>query len=380
MGEPRLRGDEATIDRRRLALLGASSFLRLALGGASLGPRSAALVSWTRCSGPRGWMARRGMARRAGQLAGPELGSLGLGLGAGVLGGPVSCGGGAPGLLGVRRRRRELALWAADRAGHALYGLGADGAVLLRVPVDAPVEVRERPGGGCYVLSAVARRRRGPTRWLAWTGEDLRPVRAPISSLSPGPGEEPVGEPEAKPGGKPGAKLGVRPGALPGAWPGARASGDAAKGAGLRGAGGSLLALRWSGGQVLWALREGEDGSAALEVWRPSGGGAWRRSVRRRLPFAAVALASDGEGAWVAGHRVPSVVRVSAAGRITLRVELEGVDGVEDLLPIPAREGGGVWLAACGALVRLDAAGRRRPGQGGFEHLVSLASAQSPSS
>ena len=367
MGEPRLRGDEATIDRRRLALLGASSFLRLALGVASLGPRSAA-------------------------LAGPELGSLGLGLGAGVLGGPVSCGGGAPGLLGVRRRRRELALWAADRAGHALYGLGADGAVLLRVPVDAPVEVRERPGGGCYVLSAVARRRRGPTRWLAWTGEDLRPVRAPASSLSSGPGEEPEGEPRAKPeakpgeqpeeqrGEQPGVKLGVGPGASPGAWPGARASGDAARGTEPRGAGGTLRALRWSGGQVLWALREGEDGSATLEVWRPSGGGAWRRSVRRRLPFAAVALASDGEGAWVAGHRVPSVVRVSATGRITLRVELEGVDGVEDLLPIPAREGGGVWLAACGALVRLDAAGRRRPGQGGFEHLVSLASAQSPSS
>ncbi len=54
-------------------------------------------------------------------------------------------------------------------------------------------------------------------------------------------------------------------------------------------------------------------------------------------------------------------------------VELVGADGVEDALAIPEGMGGGVWLAACGALVRLDGGGRRRPGQGGFAHLVSLA-------
>jgi len=83
----------------------------------------------------------------------------GCGLGLGLLG-----AGFATGLFGVGTRAQGLrrggssgghgavervALWAADRAGHAVYGLTIDGAVLQRVEVVAPMEVRAAPGSGC---------------------------------------------------------------------------------------------------------------------------------------------------------------------------------------------------------------------------------------
>ena len=82
----------------------------------------------------------------------------------------------------------------------------------------------------------------------------------------------------------------------------------------------------------------------------------------------------------MAGARIPAARWVSWWGRAEVRVTFDDLDGVDDLLGVPSERGGGVWLAAGGALARLDASGRRRPGQGGFAHLVSLALERSPPS
>ena len=103
------------------------------------------------------------------------------------------------------------------------------------------------------------------------------------------------------------------------------------------------------------------------------GQGGWVQRSSWPLPFAARALAPIDGGVWVAGYRVAVARKVARSGAVLREVALEGSDGVEDALAIPPRLGGGVWLAACGALVRLDERGRRQPGQGGFAHLVSLA-------
>ena len=239
--------------------------------------------------------------------------------------------------------RERVALWAADRAGHALYGLGADGAVLRRIEVDAPLEVRASPGPGCLVLSALDRHRAGPSRWLEWTGERLRDVSE-----------------------------------------GSRPQAGATESAFQRPSSEALTVRTEAGGNGAWVLR-GPTGPrpvdpSLLERWdrvaRARGG--WVQRSSSPLPFAARALAPIDGGVWVAGYRVAVALKVARSGAVLREVALEGADGVEDALAIPPGLGGGVWLAACGALVRLDGRGRRRPGQGGFAHLVSLAAGSPP--
>ncbi len=232
----------------------------------------------------------------------------------------------------------QAALWAADRAGHALYGLRADGTVVGRVEVGAPTEVRPRVGHGAFVRSSLDRRLEGRARWLEWTGTELRPALSP-------------------------------PVSVPG-WGGASPAAVGALG---------VTVCRADSGGKTWVLRASAGPSTRLERWcrAPSLQERWRCLVSRPLPFTAVALAPADHAAedavWVAGDRAPRVLKIGPTGRVIHGVELEGVDGMEDALAIPAALGGGVWLAACGALVRLDERGHRRPGQGGFAHLVSLA-------
>lgn len=198
-----------------------------------------------------------------------------------------------------------------------------DGAVLQRVEVQAPMEVRAAPGSGCFVHSAQEGRRAGRSRWMEWTGSSLQGIpRLPGEPFEDG-----------------------------------------------------ILRVRADrGGEAAWVLRETK-GSCRIERWAPGGAGhgAWVKAMGRTLPFEARALAPTGRGAWVAGYRIPIALRIDGEGDLRREVELVGADGVEDALAVPEGMGGGVWLAACGALVRLDRGGRRRPGQGGFAHLVSLA-------
>ena len=115
--------------------------------------------------------------RRLAEM-GLGLGALGAGFTAGLvgLGGTPRAGRANRGWGLLGRESERPALWAADRAGHALYALAADGAVLRRIEVDAPLEVRTSRGGGCLVLSALDRCCAGPARWLEWTGSGLREV------------------------------------------------------------------------------------------------------------------------------------------------------------------------------------------------------------
>lgn len=262
---------------------------------------------------------------------------LGLGLmGAGFATGFVGGGGRAQGPRQVRgsggRGRggrgapERVALWAADRAGHAVYGLDVDGALLQRVEVHAPMEVRAAPGSGCFIHSALEGRRAGRSRWVEWTGSRLQGI-----PQLPG---EPVED-------------------------------------------GILRVRADRGGEGAWLLRAAT-GSCRIERWTPGGAGrdAWAKEMGRTLPFEARALAPTGHGAWVAGYRSPLAVLIDGEGDLCREVELVGADGVEDALAVPEGMGGGVWLAACGALVRLDRRGRRWPGQGGFAHLVSLAAGE----
>ena len=257
----------------------------------------------------------------------------GCGLGLGLLG-----AGFATGLFGVGTRAQGLrrggssgghgavervALWAADRAGHAVYGLTIDGAVLQRVEVVAPMEVRAAPGSGCLIHSALEGRRGGSSGWVEWTGSRLQRI-----PTLPG---EPVAD-------------------------------------------GILRLRRDDSGEAAWVLR-GTPGSCWIERWvrEDAGRGPWSKRMGRPLPYEARAIAPTGGVAWVAGYRSPVALLIGGDGRTLREAELVGADGVEDARAIPSAMGGGVWLAACGALVRLDQRGRRRPGQGGFAQLVSLA-------
>lgn len=255
---------------------------------------------------------------------------MGLGLvGAGFAAGRLASGAGARRLWrgGGRARRAgaadRVALWAADRAGHAVYGLASDGAVLQRFEVRAPMEVRSAPGSGCRVHSALEGRLDGPSGWFEWTGSRLRGSSVPPAEATTD------GIVRVKPDGS-----------GEGAWV-------------LRGPGASSRIERWVG-------PEAERGP-------------WSRRMIWPLPFEARAVAPSGAAAWVAGFRTPVALLIHREGGVLREVELSGADGVEDALAIPSALGGGVWLAACGALVRLDPRGRRLPGQGGFAHLVSLA-------
>ena len=320
--------------------------------------------------------------RRLAEM-GLGLGALGAGFTAGLvgLGGTPRAGRANRGWGFLGRESERPALWAADRAGHALYALAADGAVLRRIEVDAPLEVRTSRGGGCLVLSALDRCCAGPARWLEWTGSGLREVPEGLRL----PGVE-ASAPFRR---EPDETLTIR----------RSAGGDEAWV--LRGGSAPIAIERWERvtlpdrvtlpervtlpdrltlpGRV--ALPDREDLPEPREgrsrgIGKGQQGrsrGDWVLRMSSPLPFTARALAPVEGAVWIAGDRVAQARLVARSGAVLRDVTLEGADGVEDALAIPKTMGGGVWLAACGALVRLDVRGHRQPGQGGFAHLVSLA-------
>lgn len=124
--------------------------------------------------------------------------------------------------------------------------------------------------------------------------------------------------------------------------------------------------------------RRGEThrGGQFLERWVLTGSPErWQRAFRLRLPWRARALASESRGVWVGAARGCALRFYGHDGALHVDKELQDADGIEALAIIPEdQDGGGVWAAAGGALVRLSRDGKRQPGQGGFAHLVAIKS------
>lgn len=139
-----------------------------------------------------------------------------------------------------------------------------------------------------------------------------------------------------------------------------------------------------------WLVRGRANSYLDRLIWRPERGGpadgspsdggpengSWERALRIRLPFTAGAVAATERGVWVGASRGFDLRLIDHAGTQLLACSAVDADGVEALLPASERAGGGVWAAAGGAILRFDAKGRRRPGQGGFAHVIGLTGAR----
>ncbi len=223
----------------------------------------------------------------------------------------------------------DIAFWAADRAGHRLHGIDADG--LLRAFVDLPAPVAMRRPERCrpfeeapvalVVTSASEGRRDGPRR-------DWR-IGAEGKVLSVGP-ERPPGDPR-----------------------------DVSEGR-----------VRAPDGWKLSSLRE--EGAPRAVAHRLTRLGRRGPAFHLAIPFPVGAIAAGSTGLWLAGARTGRALSVSWTGRVVVDVRAPGSCGADAILGASAGEGGGAWVACGGALLRFDARGRRMPGQGGFQHLVAL--------
>ncbi|QDV06256.1 hypothetical protein Poly30_17640 [Planctomycetes bacterium Poly30] len=208
---------------------------------------------------------------------------------------------------------RSVELWALDRAAHAAFAIDSDGMVVSRVSVGLEVAVPK----------VVA-----PARWLLDDWIDSFGERYVAHAA-----DDPRWER-----------------ARPGAWVLLR----------------SPDAPRTSAASL-------PVGGAFLERWVRRGTPAeWTRAFRIPLEWSARAMASSEEGVWVAAERICALKFSTHAGRPLFERTLADADGVEALCVASTAAGGGVWIAAGGAVLRLDRTGRRLPGQGGFAHLVAL--------
>ncbi|MEM6566808.1 MAG: hypothetical protein AAF957_00260 [Planctomycetota bacterium] len=241
----------------------------------------------------------------------------------------------------ARPRAGPVALWAADRAGHGVFGLDADGFVALRTTVVAPERVSAAPGGACFVDARPGGRRDGPrARWLVRADGSISPVERPRSASS----------------------------ATLEGWEDALGAHELPIVAATR--------SRPAGSRRVWVLRSATSaGASRLERWSRGPDRTWRRAFLFVLEFSARALAGARGDVWVVGDRVPRVLLATRRGRVVLSRTLPDLDGADALLSASRASGGGVWIAAGGAIARLDRTGRRLPGQGGFRHVVSLAPA-----
>lgn len=235
---------------------------------------------------------------------------------------------GAAVTLGVGRARGRIgsrgpgpvAFWAADRAGHRVAGLDADGLRRVSLEVPAPVGLRapdprrppERWPVALVVVSACHGTRRGPRQdWY---------VDAEGGVVGAGPVEW--------------ASSPLERMADPPGW--------------------TVLTSAASGRTRL--IRRGRRGVA----------------FTLGIPFPAGAVAPAPGGLWLACARTGRTLRVSDTGRVLVETRASGSCGADAVLAASAGEGGGAWVACGGALLRFDREGRRMPGQGGFEHLVAL--------
>jgi hypothetical protein len=341
----------------------------------------------------------------SGMFSRRELVYGGAGLGAALIG----VGHRAGPLWAKRRPFGAPALWLADRAFDELALCDGDALVLRRVPVVAPVALAADGQGGVWAASALEGLPRGPHQLVHVDRDGAVIERLPLDTRAlrqgaltcDGRGRPVVvqrsgGLARAAAFGAYGAwaiELGFEPACV------------AARGAWLWCAGvqGEVVALGLAlpvprapraergeprdrlptavqplalavdaDGRGAWVLGRTR-GGAAVGRWHLADSGATRRVWLRTFDLepGAVTATSRGE-VWLADARLPRVIALKTDGRVRVwRRDLPG-EGVEDALATPD---GGAWLAACGALLRVGPDGASQPGQGGFGHLVALASA-----
>jgi len=243
-------------------------------------------------------------------------------------------------------RPGPIELWAADRAAHRVYGLDPDGIVVLALPVLAPVRVAPVANGLVRVLSAVDRWAGGRFETVELDADGRivrrRPAEAPRAlPKAPGDAFTPVLAP-------------------PGLAPATACMAAAPAGDRIRRA---------------WVARPALVSTPAatfVERWLERGRGP-ELGVRVRAPGAAGLLVGAAQGAvWSIATRRLHVTSLDDRGRTRWSREVRDAEGA--CAVAPAR-GGGAWIAARGAIVRLDADGRRLPGQGGFSEVVDVARA-----
>lgn len=300
-------------------------------------------------------------------------------------------------------------LWVADRAAGAVVALDARGLVVRRVEVSAPVAIAADGGGGVWAWSATEAVPRGPHALvrIAPGGalSERIPTGAPRDPASPLLVVDHTGRPYVAE-----AELGAH--ALSG-FParGAPRAVDAGCEARVAGCAGGRL---WSvdddcvvavvavaAGHATAEAVRGDSLPAAVEARSvhldPDGRGAWvlaraafgacvvrlqldragapRRVWVKSVPLepGALAVAPGADRAWLVEARGSRVAGLTAESRTRWWRRDLPRGGIE--LGLGAADGG-AWLASGGALVRLGPEGSARPGQGGFGHVVGLATAR----
>lgn len=286
-------------------------------------------------------------------------------------------------LAGGTLRRAELAppgpvaLWAADRDAGLVYGLDAELILACRVPLRAPLALARAGEGPLFVLRAggildVLDARGTPQRELDVGACLDLDAHADCALLVQPAGALRIGPDLARTVLAQSPGLCCITGSLGSVLVGTQ-DGRVLRLA-LDGAG-ELAGVALGGSIVDLAPSKEPGGSLALD-------GPGRRLVclapdlrprwRIALPIAArqiVAVAGE-ERVWLVDTDSPRVLRYGPGGALELDRGHLPLLGIERALAWP---GGGVLLAAPGALLQLDAQGHLAPGQGGFNFLVALA-------
>lgn len=336
-----------------------------------------------------------GQAASHAQAASPRRGDRGLGAGLalaaaglGVLGACLAAFAGAepppvpPG---------ATVAWVADRDASRVFGLDADLLLARRIAVDWPLDVEPAHDGGLWVLRSAAGTSTSTHRLDRFDADgalvtELWLERATDLDVLAGGEQALVVEERA---GSPSRLIRVRTegGLFPLLEQAGLVCAAGERDAALVGTStGEVLRVHAVTGAVLararvglriadlapgpapgtaWALDDAANGRVIL--LEADLGVRWSRALSR--PAAHLAPVRGEERVWLANTLEPCVVRFGPGGLL----ELERCG-----LPLPGLDRalawrGGAIVTAVGAILRLDAQGNLRPGQGGFEFAVDVA-------
>lgn len=289
-----------------------------------------------------------------------------------------------------------MALWATDRDGDRVLGLGPDLLLQRALDLPAPTEIEARRDGGAWVLSAEGGGPLGPHRLLRLDAQATplasTGIGAPLD-LAAVDGEDALVT-ELAAGGLGRLSRVTADGSTqvlveePGLACAAGRGSQALAGT----SGGEVLLIALPGGAVL--ARRALGGPIGDVAPGPGAGEWWALDVggQPRLHL----LAADLAPKWSASSglralhlvEVPGEERVWLADTTESRLRRYGPGGVLEIDRYDLRLsgldrgtswiGGGLLCVAPGALLHLDVQGRPAPGQGGFRFLVDAARVPAP--